>query len=97
MKYYLPGAYTPMPTPLSAQNSSILKEIVPGDMIVPHQVLRPEIMGMVEDALGRLRSVEQGDPIASDTIYRQEQLPGLGKNFCVSEFVSKPLKPTKPY
>ena len=48
---------------------------------IPHQVLRPEIMAMVEDALKRLRSVENGEVIAADTIYQQDQLPGLGKNF----------------
>ena len=48
---------------------------------VPHQVLRPEIMGMVEDALKRLRSVETGELIAGNAIYLQDQLPGLGKNF----------------
>ena len=52
-----------------------------GRLEIPHQVLRPEIMGMVEDALKRLRSVENGEPIAEDTIYQQDQLPGLGKNF----------------
>lgn len=49
---------------------------------VPHQVLRPEIMQMVEKALGRLRSVESAaQPADQDTIYLDDQLPGLGKNF----------------
>lgn len=47
---------------------------------VPHQVLRPEIMEMVQDALQRLRSVASG-PVDDERIYLDDVLPGLGKNF----------------